>query len=128
MRWLLSTPSIWTLFASPDCPFTSTRRLSCELKNSECSRCGRDAPGTVAIRPWKLRLKPSGIAVTCTLSISRPVSVRSVCSSGVSAVTVSVSSIAPTSSAMSMRMLVLTATRTFSRTNVLKPVSSAFTL
>ena len=64
VRWLLSRPSICTLLASPDCPFTSILRLSCGLKNSECSRCGRVEPGTVAIMPWKFRLNASGMEAT----------------------------------------------------------------
>ena len=41
----------------PGWPFTSKRSESCELKNCECSRCGRLTPGTVCISDWKLRLK-----------------------------------------------------------------------
>jgi len=128
VRWLLSRPSICTLLASRDWPFTSEERLSWELKNSECGRYGRVEPGTVAIMPWKFLLNDSGMADTWMLSIVRPMSVRSVCSSGVSPVTVTVSSRPPTSSARSMRTLVFGATRTPSRTVVLKPSSAAFTL
>ena len=78
--------------------------------------------------PWKFRLNESGIAVIWTLSMTRPVSVRSVCSSGVSPVTVTVSSRVPTASDRSTRTLVLTATRTFSRIVDLKPASSALTV
>ena len=38
MRWLLSTPSIWTLLARRDWPLTFDDSESCELKNSECGR------------------------------------------------------------------------------------------
>ena len=60
VRWLSSTPSICTLLARRDCPFTLLDRLSWALKNSECGREGRVAPGTVISMPWKLRLNPSG--------------------------------------------------------------------
>ena len=76
--WLLSSPSISVLFAMRGWPLISVLRLSCELKNCECGRNGRVAPGTVTSRPWKLRLKPRGISVTTFDSSSRPVSVRSV--------------------------------------------------
>ena len=62
VRWLLSMPSIWTLLPRRLCPFILLSSESCELKNSECGRLGRVAPGTVAHMPWKLRPKPSGIA------------------------------------------------------------------
>ncbi|MCX6550472.1 MAG: hypothetical protein NTY02_05610 [Acidobacteria bacterium] len=85
-------------------------------------------PGTVARMPWKFRLKPSGIAASWMLSTTRPVSDRSVCMSGVSPVTVTVSDSSPIASATSTRMLVLTASRIASRTTVLKPCNAAFTL
>ena len=71
--------------------------------------------------PWKFRLNDSGIAVIWMLSSVRPVSVRSVCSSGVSPDTVTVSESSPTPSARSTRMLVLTVRRMPSRTTVLNP-------
>ena len=58
--WLSSSPSISVVLAMPGCPFTSKRSESCELKNCECSRCGRLTPGTVCISDWKLRLKVRG--------------------------------------------------------------------
>ena len=88
-------PSTCTLLARRDWPLTLLDSESCELKNSECGLNGREAPGTVAIMPWKLRPKPSGIAAICAPSMMRPVSVRSVCSAGVSEVTVTTSLISP---------------------------------
>ncbi len=126
--WLLSSPSISVLLAILGWPLTSVLRLSCELKNCECGRNGRVAPGTVTSRPWKLRLKPSGISVTTFDSSSRPVSVRSVWRMGVSAATVTASVTWPSSRVRSTRIVVLTSTRTFSRTTLRKPCSSALTL
>src|SRR4029078_9574907 len=73
------------LLASRGCPFTSVASESCELKNCECSRCGRVAPGTVTSRLWKLRLKVVGMSVTIFDSSTRPVSVRAVRRTGDSA-------------------------------------------
>ncbi len=115
------------LFASRDCPFTSVDSESCELKKAECSRCGRVAPGTVTRIDWKLRLNVSGMSVTIFDSMMRPVSVRSVCSTGLSPCTVIDSCSAPTSMRRSTRTVVLTATMTPSRWMRLKPLSSART-
>ena len=79
------------MLAMPGCPLTSKRSESCELKNSECSRCGRLDPGTISIGDWKLRLKVSGISATNFESIMGPVSVRSVSAAGVSVATGQVS-------------------------------------
>ncbi len=98
------------------------------MKNAECSRCGRVAPGTVMSRLWKLRLKLSGRSLTIFDSMRRPVSLRSVCSIGLSPCTVIDSSIAPTSILKSTRTVVLTATMTPSRTTFLNPASSPTTL
>ncbi len=115
------------VLAMPGWPFTSKRSESCELKNCECSRCGRLTPGTVCISDWKLRLKVSGSSATIFDSMMRPVSVRSVCSSGVSAATSTVSFSWPTSSLRSTRTVVLTSTLTPSRSTFLNPWSSAST-
>ena len=72
------------LFAWRGWPLTSMPSASCELKNCECGRKGRVTPGTVTRMPWKFRLKPSGISLTIFDSMMRPVSVRSVCRTGVS--------------------------------------------
>jgi hypothetical protein len=125
--WLLSSPSISVLLARRGWPFTSTDSESCELKNAEWLRAGRVAPGTVTSSDWKLRLKVSGSSATIFDSMMRPVSVRSVCSSGVSAATVTVSFSCPTSSLRSTRTVVLTSTRTLSRMTFLNPCSSAST-
>ena len=69
----------------------------------------------------------SGMAAICSPWMMRPVSVRSVCSAGDSAVTVNVSARSPGSSRKSTRIVVLTSTWTFSRTTFLNPVSSAST-
>ena len=125
--WLLSIPSIITLLARRDWPLTFEESESCELKNSECGLNGRDAPGTVASMPWKLRPKPRGMAAICSPWMMRPVSERSVWRAGDSEVTVSVSARSPGSRRKSTRMVVLTSTWTFSRTIFLNPVSSAAT-
>jgi len=127
VRWLSSIPSICTLLASRDCPLTFVERLSCALKNSECGRNGRVAPGTVTSIPWKLRLNPSGTSCRWTLSMMRPVSARSVCSNGLAPTTVTDSSSAPTSILQSTRTVALTGTSTPSRTKRLKPESSDVT-
>jgi hypothetical protein len=98
------------------------------LKNAECSRCGRVDPGTVIRTLWKLRLNVSGMSETIFDSRIRPVSVRSVCSTGVSAETVTASVTAPTSKARSTRTVVFTSTFTFSRTVFLNPWISALTV
>src|SRR5712691_10435646 len=104
--WLSSIPSSITLLASRDWPFTWVERLSWELKNCEWGRKGRLAPGTVTSSPWKLRLNESGISVTCLLSMSRPVSARSVWSVGASCTTVTASVTVPTWSERSTRTVV----------------------
>ena len=125
--WLLSMPSSITLLARRGCPLTLVDRLSCELKNCECGRNGRVAPGTVTISPWKFRLKESGISVICLLSMMRPVSARSVCRAGVSATTVASSVSCPTCRVRSTRTVVLTSTTTPSRWTLRKPGISTTT-
>ena len=65
------------------------------------------------------------MSVTIFDSMMRPVSVRSVCSTGLSPVTVIDSWRLPTSILRSTRIVVLTSTMTPSRTTFLKPLSSA---
>jgi hypothetical protein len=121
LLWLLSMPSSITLLARRVCPLTLVDRLSCELKNWECGRKGRVAPGTVTSRPWKLRLKERGISVICLLSRMRPVSARSVWRGAISATTVASSVSCPTCRVRSTRTVVFTSTFTPSRAVLRKP-------
>ena len=117
------------LFARRGWPLTSTASESCELKNCECSRCGRVDPGTVISRLWKLRLKVSGMS-RHHLRFDDAAGVGPVGLQqrrlGRRRVTASV--IWPTSSFMSTRIVVLTSTLTPWRTTFLKPCSSASTV
>jgi hypothetical protein len=72
-------------------------------------------------------LNVSGSSVTIFDSRMRPVSVRSVCSIGVSADTVTASFICPTSSVRSTRMVVFTSTLTSFLMTFRNPCSSAVT-
>jgi hypothetical protein len=125
--WLSSTPSICTLFERRDWPLNFVSWLSWGLKNWEWGRAMVTVPGTVAHMPWKLRLWVRGRSWTSRPSIVRPVSARSVWSTGVSWTTSTVSVIAPTSRTMSTRTVELTFTSMLSRENFLKPVSSVST-
>ena len=87
----------------------------------------RSTPGTVRVRLTKLR-PLSGSASICSLSTVVPSSEDEVCSSGVSAVMLTDSVIAPTSSLMSMRTRWSTPTSMFDIVTVLKPVISDVTV
>ena len=127
VRWLLSSPSICTLFERRDWPLNLVSWESWGLKNCECGRLRVTDPGTVAHMPWKLRLSPRGSSWTNRPSMLRPVSARSVWRSGVSWTTSTVSVMAPTSRMTSTRIVELTFTSMPSRENFLKPLSSVST-
>jgi hypothetical protein len=85
-------------------------------------------PGTVIDRLWKFRLKVRGSSDTIFDSRIRPVSVRSVWRTGLSAETVTSSVICPTLKARSTRTVVFTSTFTFWRAVFLNPWISASTV